>query len=86
MFENIQRRKRPRSVWPWIVLAVLIVAVLAVGMYHVDCRANEYAVWMELEGEAEITLEYGQSFTDPGAHGWRQGKLYHGDVVELKVM
>ena len=86
MFENIQRRKRPRSVWPWIVLAVLIVAVLAVGMYHVDCRANEYAVWMELEGETEITLEYGQSFTDPGAHGWRQGKLYHDDVVELKVM
>lgn len=85
MFEHIVRRKRRRPVWPRIVLAVLVLTLIAVGVWHTVRRANQYTVWMELLGDAEITLEYGQSMDDPGAKGWRQGKLYNDEIVELEV-
>lgn len=85
MFEHIQRRKRRRPVWPWVLLVLLILAVSAVGVYHVIRTANDYTVWMELKGDGEVTVEYGDSFTDPGAAGWRQGKLYNDEVIALDV-
>ena len=85
MFENVQRRKRRRKVWPWVLLILILLSVLAVGISHVIRTANDYTVWMELSGDREITLEYGESWEDPGAKGWRQGKLYHDEIVALEV-
>lgn len=85
MFENIQRRKRRRPVWPWIVLAVLILALLAMGAWKLNQTANEYTVWVDMLGESQITLEYGSEFTDPGASGWRQGRLWNGEAVAMTV-
>lgn len=85
MFEHIQRRKRRRPVWPWIVLAILLLALIAAGVWYTVRTANQYTVWVDMLGDSEITLEYGQSFNDPGAQGWRQGKLYNDEIVALEV-
>lgn len=85
MFENIQRRKRRRPVWPWIVLIVVLLALVAAGVWYIIHTANQYEVCLELNGDSEITVEYGGSFEDPGAVGERQGKLYNDEIVPLEV-
>ena len=60
------KRHTPMGITGKIVTAVaaLLVLVLVAGI--VLFRVNRFRFCLELNGEAEITWEYGETFEDPG--------------------
>ena len=54
------------------LIAVLVLVIAAVILVALDGRHTE----MRLRGDDHITLEYGETFTDPGAELWSVGKLF----------
>lgn len=55
-----------RLLWA-LMICILVPGILAVYAFGVDRSLTEYDLHMELVGERVITLECGDSFTDPGA-------------------
>ena len=83
MLSHLQHSRHKHIIWRWIILGVSLLGILIAGMYCVVRTANDYTVWIDIIGDKAITLEHGQTFVDPGAQGWRQGKLYHDEIVAL---
>ena len=68
-----QRKRRP---WKWLfgiaAAAVLLLAAAAVTVFYV----NRFRVSIQLKGEPEILVQYGQPYTDPGVEVRLQGTLF----------
>ena len=73
----IRGRKCRERLPKWLIaLFVGIAVLLAAGasIWYVY-YTNEYKVELRLFGEAQITLDYGQSYTEPGAEAFGYGTL-----------
>lgn len=79
------RRQRKKNWWPLLLIAVLILVMLGAGALAVVWRMNVYALEMTLLGDAEITLEYGSEFRDPGATASFSGSLLLRDPQAVPV-
>lgn len=66
-----------------VYLAVLCMA-LVLGICEVVNR-NEYTFELTLEGQREITLEYGSDFSDPGASAVYWETLLEQEIVDVPV-
>lgn len=66
MEEQIWRKKRSSS-WKWIlgVLVLLVLLMAVAGVLLFGC--NRFSLSVQLAGDAEINLEYGNSYIEPGA-------------------
>ena len=76
----LKRPERKKRKWiPWFLLAILICA----GCYGLF-RANRFALQIQLAGEPEILVEYGEVYQEPGASAVLSGKwlLSNGVVPE----
>ena len=69
MAETIARRRerhrRRKPVWPYVLaalLAVILVTAIMVGSYFITTELN-----ITMNGDAEITLEYGEAYQELGA-------------------
>lgn len=79
--------------WPWILLIVvlsliLLLALAAGGAYYYMFHVNEFHLELELAGQEEITLEYGETYEDAGAKVYLKGTklLQEGrDLTDLLV-
>ena len=60
-----ERRRRRKPVWPYILTAVLV-ALLVIGIVAI-AQYSSTELKVKLNGESEITLEYGESYLEPGA-------------------
>lgn len=98
MIEVYGKYRRERfPVW-LIVLIISVSALMLVAgavIWYVF-RTNEYRVDLAILGDAEMTLDYGQSYTEPGAEAFGYGTLLKrkhtarpvvitGDVDEQKL-
>ena len=81
----MMRRQRKRRWLPQALFALLILALIGVVVLAVVWRMNVYALNMTLQGESEITLEYGSAFRDPGATATFSGSLLLQNVQEVPV-
>lgn len=59
-----RRRKRRRPVWPKLLIGLLCLVLLTLGGVLL---LDRHVVEVQLNGAAEITVEYGSEFSDPGA-------------------
>lgn len=75
----IPRRNRKRILL--IVLAVLVVTAAAV--YFVFC-VNTFSLELQLEGEPELILEYGETYVDPGVKVILRGTMLLRNGMELE--
>ncbi|MBQ4600773.1 MAG: polysaccharide deacetylase family protein [Oscillospiraceae bacterium] len=66
------KRRAPRWVLPLVI--VLVLALAAGGMYYV-WEKNEFSLVMTLNGESEITLEYGEKYVEQGAYARFSGTM-----------
>jgi len=74
--------KQPRgSAWKWILGIVAILALLAAGAYVMVFRVNQFSLALQMEGQEEVFLEYGQDYMDPGARPVLYGTLFWKDGV-----
>ncbi len=72
--------KNKKILWICVAAAVLLLIAAAALFY-----ANKFHIEIELNGEPEITLEYGSSYTDPGAGAYLRGVLFMKEGKELPV-
>ena len=75
-----RREKRNRSVWGGLTALIVIVVVCAVLMY-----INHFNVQITLSGAREVTLEYGEGYTEAGAEAAFTGRFFPKTDVPLDV-
>ena len=54
-------------VWRWILAVVLLLALLAAALWFAVFRLNRFSLEITLNGDGQVLLEYGDSYTEPGA-------------------
>ncbi|MBR3973289.1 MAG: polysaccharide deacetylase family protein [Oscillospiraceae bacterium] len=69
-----RREKRNRSLWNIVIFLVATVVICAVLLY-----ANHFNIQVTLNGGREVTLQYGEGYTEAGA-----GAVFTGRVVPQK--
>ncbi len=67
-------KSRPR-VHRWVILPVLLLLIIGAGVFWFVWQANEFSLTLDLKGDSEIVLEYGEEFQDPGATASFSGTL-----------
>ena len=84
--EHTRERKRPkRSPWDYVILGVLVALFAVGGAWLAVCNTNEYTVDLNLKGDPAVTLEYGTTYTDPGAEAMAYGSILKKDGVAVDV-
>lgn len=84
---GVYQRRNGHGRWLWlpiVICAVLSLAILA-GAYVLMFRVNQFAVELNLAGEQEIQLEYGEHYEEPGAQARFFGTHLAKDGRELPV-
>lgn len=75
--------KRPSSgnVWLVVLLSIGIPVFLAAALYVFLFHINHFQLDITMQGEREVTVEYGETYEDPGASAvfygsliWKEGK------------
>lgn len=74
-----RHRKKQGSGAKWLLLSVFL--LLAVGLI---CYVNEFSIDIDLVGDAEMILEYGNSYQEPGARAVIRGKYFLRNGFPLK--
>lgn len=65
----------------WILLAILTCILLTASAWYILFRVNEFSLTIELAGEADLTLEYGSVYEEPGAKATFRGSLLKNEGV-----
>lgn len=75
--------KRKKRIWPVVLVCVLvpILVVLAAAAWLMNTLYLE----IELNGDREITIQYGESYTDPGAVAVLKSNVLGEFVLDLPV-
>ena len=73
-----RRRRRNQPVWPYVLIGLLVVVLIAVVIFAVAMSGGKLV--LELVGERDMILEFGQGFTDPGVKVLRAGKEIDAEV------
>lgn len=82
-----KEKKRPSGKKVLTVCAFVLAAVLVllVAAALIVWNRNEFALQVKMDGAAEITLEHGQSFTDPGASAAFAGTILMKEPTAVNV-
>ena len=67
------------------LLIVLSSLLVLLGVCCAVLHFNNFHIEMELLGQKEIVIEYGENFNDPGAESWLKGKWFLKDGKNLEV-
>lgn len=79
-------KKRAYFIAAACVLAVLFVALVAVGTaYIIKAVKNVYTVQVDLLGDSEVTLQYGEKYIEPGAQAQFFGTHFVKKPVSVQV-
>ena len=70
-----------RKVGKWILAIVLALTVVAIGAYITIFHINQFYLQVEMAGDPEMYLEYGETYEDPGAKAVLYGTLFWKDGV-----
>lgn len=77
--------KAKKIVFGVITCLCFVFAALCAAGYYIYYRVNVFSLDITLQGEREITLEYGQRFADPGAEAVCFGTLFQKTPVAVPV-
>ena len=84
--EHERRRKRPkRSPWDYVIIGFLVALFAFGGAWLAVSTTNEYSIELNINGDAQITLEYGSQFQDPGAQASGYGTILDQEGTQLDV-
>ncbi len=79
--------KRERKPWKIVLICAAALIVVAAGAVGTIFAVNQYSLCMTLEGGEQITLEFGEAYTEMGASAVFSGTLLEkaGRDVEVRV-
>ena len=77
-----QAGAKPRkNAWKYALAVILVLTVAAVGAYVTIFHINRFTLQVEMVGDPEQYLEYGETYTDPGAEAVLYGSLLWKDGI-----
>lgn len=77
-------KKAPPKRWPVVLLCLLLVLAAAAGaLYYYVFHFNTFSLDIRLKGEENVTLEYGESYSDGGAQVFLVGTKLLTDGREM---
>ena len=76
-----QIRKKANSAWKWILGIALMLVLLVLACYVTVFHVNRFSLALQLQGEQEIILEYGQQYEEPGAQPILSGTMFWKDGI-----
>ena len=79
MESEIWRKKR--SPWKWVLVVMLLLAVAMAAAGGLLFGYNQFDLTMQLAGEQEINLEYGNVYAEPGASAVLRGTRFWRDGI-----
>lgn len=79
--KSTNRGRRFRRILLW---CFLIVALLMGAAYYTVFHINQFTLAIQLNGEQELRLEYGEPYEEPGARLWLYGSLFWKEGVLLE--
>lgn len=71
--EKTTKTIKKRWIVLWCILGTVLLAAIAAGILFL---VNRFSVVIHLQGEPELTVEYGSSYEDPGAEARFVGTLF----------
>lgn len=92
-----RRRTSGTTVIVWLLVLLVVIAVIVWGVWKwmpeegpqadvpEDTASEVYQVQIRLSGDEQITLEYGDPFTDPGAEAWGYDTVRDTEPVAVEV-
>ena len=81
MEENLFQPIRKRRVWRWVI-ALLLLGAAAAAAWVVVFRVNQFSLSVIPAGSPEVILEYGETFSDPGAGTLLRGSLFWKEGID----
>ena len=84
-FEEQMQYKRRRQIYWFLSIPVWIALLIGIGIYVFTYHVNKFSLDVMLCGDEEIVLEYGSSYTEPGAQARFSGTRLLTDGVEIPV-
>lgn len=81
MEDNLFQPIRKRRVWRWVI-ALLLLGAAAAAAWVVVFRVNQFSLSVIPAGSPEVILEYGETFTDPGAGALLRGSLFWKEGID----
>ena len=85
MEEKMYRRRR-NQVRFFLMLPVLIALIIGAAAYVFAYHINQFTLEMELLGDEEIVLEYGQAYKDAGARARFYGTHLFQEGIDVDVV
>ena len=82
-----QQEKKPRQ-WSTVQLtlaAVAMVAAVILGAFAILWQINTFTLSLTLNGDREITIEYGDTYEEQGAKAMFQGSIFMKEPEEVEV-
>lgn len=67
------KKKKGLLIGAVVVSSLILASLIGFGIYLSIWNSNQYSVSLSLQGEPELTMEYGADFVDPGAAASVQG-------------
>lgn len=81
--------KREKSkTWgtPQLIVAALILLLIVGGMtFAILWQINEFSLNLTINGPDEVTVEYGESYTEPGAGAIFRGTVFFQEPTDIEV-
>lgn len=84
-FEEKMYRKRQNQIRFFLMLPVLVALLIGGAFYVFTYHINSFSLELKLLGNEKITLEYGESYTDPGATARFSGTYLMKDGLNVAV-
>lgn len=85
MEERRRRSGKRKKMSPIVLTVVLAVVLTAGGIFGWVWHENVYTLSLDLAGDSEITLEYGESYVEQGAESWFSGTRFHKSPEQVPV-
>ena len=76
MEEQVVAKPVKSGIWKWIFGVVLAVVLFTVGAWFLIFRVNQFSFVLEMAGEANLFLEYGETYEEPGVKPVLYGTLF----------
>lgn len=82
-----EQEKKPRQWTPLQTSLVALIMVIAVilGTFAILWQINTFTLSLTMNGDREITLEYGQTYEEPGAKAVFHGSIFMKEPDEVAV-
>ena len=82
----MEQKENNKRKWSYFLIGAILLCLIIGGAVWAVLAGNEYQVDITLNGDAQVTIEFGDEFTDAGAEAVGYGTVLHKEPVSLEIV